>query len=108
MTEDKKPAPKKTRPSKPKSEKVVAPKVEVEAEKKVEAPAEEKPKTEVVKQPDPPVAEAKLPKNEGHPPVNIKPEPGVEQVLQATGIRQTLYGAGKIKRRLRTRKARYE
>ena len=105
MTEAKKPtAPKKTRPSKPKSEKVVAPKVDVEAEKKVE----EKPKTEVVKQPDPKPLEAKLEPPTPHPEVNIKPEPAVEDVLQKTGIAQTLYGGGKIKRRLRTRKARYE
>ena len=105
MTEAKKPSPRqKTRPSKPKSKEVAAPKVEVVAEKKVE----EKPKTEVVKQPDPKPAEAILPPNEGHPEVNPGPQPTVEEALSTAGIAQTLYGGGKIKRRLRTRKARYE
>ena len=103
MTEAKKPAPRKKQ-SKPKSAEVVAPKADVEVEKKVE----EKPKTEVVKQPDPKPLEAKLDPPTPKPEVNIQPEPVVEEVLAKTGIAQTLYGGGKIKRRLRTRKARYE
>ena len=102
---DKKPAPR--RPSKlekPKAAEVAAPKKVV----KVEAPKEEKPKTKVVKQPDPPAAKSVLPKKEAPAPVEPGPVPTVEEALDTVGIAQTLYGGGKIKRRIRTRKARYE
>ena len=103
MTEAKKPTPRK-KPSKPKSAEVVAPKVDVEAEKKVE----EKPKTEVVKQPDPKPAEAKLIPPPGHPPVDPGPEPTVTESLDSVGVVQTLYGGGRLKKRLRTRRTRFE
>ena len=114
MTEPKKPISKKNvsakKPKPPVAPKMEAPKAEVkkpDVEPVAPVPFKEQ-KTEVVKQPEPPKVKSVLPKNEGHPPSDPGPDMTPDEVVAACGITQTLYGGGRLKNRLRTRRSRYE
>ena len=114
MTDKKPSRPTRSRPAKksPAAEKAVAPKSEAKVEAKVETKVEEKEEVkplpevaEPVKAPEPPKAEAILPSYE--PAKTAPPEGDTGWVPADSGLTQTLYGAGRIKNRLRTRRGKF-
>ena len=97
------------RSSKSSSKKPVdKPVVEPKAKEKVEAPKKEEPLE--VQAPDTTQKlepATKLPENPGHPEVNV-PKEDTGWVPTQHGIVQDLYGGARLKKRLRTRRSRYE